>query len=33
MNTYMNRIIVNTACCSCCLLKTDGRLIVLRKTA
>ena len=33
MNTHMNQIIVNTACCSCCLFQTDGRLIVLRAAA
>ena len=25
-----DRPIVNTACCSCCLFQSDGRLIVLR---
>lgn len=33
MNTYVNRIIVNTASCSCCHFQTDGRLIVLRAAA
>jgi len=32
-NTHRKQIIVNTACCSCCLFQTDGRLIVLRAAA
>ena len=30
MNAHRKQIIVNTACCSCCLFQSDGRLIVLR---
>ena len=30
MNAHRKQIIVNTACSSCCLFQSDGRLIVLR---